>query len=76
MGERFLRKKAFALRLHRVAHADKRDNLRRSFCEISPVKLRLHRVADTDKRDKNCKINCEKVKEQTALELSTETKKS
>jgi len=55
VGERFLRKKAFELRLHRVAQADKRDNLRRSFCEISPVKLRLHRVADADKRDKIAK---------------------
>ena len=62
MGEKFLRKKAFELRLHRVANADKRDNLRRSFCEVSPVKLRFHRVADADKRDKNCEINCEKVK--------------
>ena len=58
MGERFLRKKAFALRLHRVANTDKRDNLRRSFCEVSPEKLRLHRVEDADKRDKNCEINC------------------
>jgi hypothetical protein len=50
--------------------------LRRSFCEISPIKLRLHRVADADKWDKNCDKNSEKVKEQNALELSQMPKKS
>ena len=72
----FLRKKPKKLRFPRVANAAKRDNLGRSFCEVSPVKLRFHRVADADKRDKNCEINCEKVKKQTALKLSTEPKKS
>ena len=74
MGEKFLRKKPEKLRLHRVADADKWDNLRRSFCEVSPEKLRLLHVADADKRDKNCEITAtmelRKSKKQPALKLS------
>jgi hypothetical protein len=58
VGEKFLRKKAFKLRLYRVAWP-----LSGTICvevfvsqiEVSPVKLRLHRVANADKLDKTAK---------------------
>ena len=72
----FCEKKPVKLRLHRVARADKRDNLRRSFCEVSPVKLRFHPVDRAEKLGQKLRNKLRKSKKCTALELSQMTKKS
>ncbi len=76
MGEKFLRKKPmnFAFIVSQMPISG--TICIEVFAKLALKNFAFYPVTSAEKLDKNCEINYEKVKEQTALKLSTETKKS